>query len=222
MNTTDAPIRLLLVDDHTVVREGFAALLSLQPDFEVVGQAGSGQEGIAAYRRLQPDITMMDLSLPDIDGVVAIRTICGEFPHALIAVMTTFDNDERILSAVQAGARTYLIKTVSPDELHRTIRELARQGGDPRKLVRRSVYSGRIPLSQREISVLERMVAGEPNAAIAARLGVSTNTIKSHVRGILHKLQARSRTDAVAMALDLGIVERRARERGFGDNTSLT
>ena len=165
------------------------------------------------YRALLPDVTLMDLNLPDIDGVAAIRAICSDFPDACIAVMTTYDNDERILNAVRSGARTYLTKTTSPIELYRTIRELAVGGVDSRGLTRRTSRSGRVALSEREQAVLERMVYGDTNDDIAARLQVSTNTVKTHVRGILHKLHARTRTEAVAHALDLGIVERRPGRR---------
>lgn len=208
--TSEATIRLLLVDDHTVVREGFAALLNMQPDFQVVGQAGTGAEGVRLYAHLLPDVTLMDLSLPDIDGVAAIRAIRREFPNACIAVLTTYDNDQRILDAVRGGARTYLTKTTSPSDLYRTIRELALSGVDPRAaLIRRASKSGRVSLSEREHLVLERMVCGDTNDAIAARMDVTVNTVKTQVRSVLHKLDARSRTEAVTLALELGIVERR-------------
>jgi DNA-binding NarL/FixJ family response regulator len=212
---TDSRIRLLLVDDHTIVREGFAALLCLQPDFHVVGQAGTGQEAVRLYGALLPDVTLMDLNLPDIDGVAAIRAIRSEFPDACLAVLTTYDNDERILSAVRSGARTFLVKTTSPVDLYRTIRELAAGGRDPSwNLTRRALRpGGRVALSDREQAVLERMVSGDTNDGIALRLDVSVNTVKTHVRGILNKLQARTRTEAVARALELGIVERRANRR---------
>jgi DNA-binding NarL/FixJ family response regulator len=128
--------------------------------------------------------------------------------------MTTYDNDERILNAVRSGARTYLTKTTSPVDLYRTIRELAAGGVDRSgTLTRRASRSGRVRLSDREQAVLEQMVHGDTNEAIALYLDVSINTIKTHVRGILHKLQVRTRTEAVAHALELGIVERRKRSR---------
>lgn len=211
---TDMPIRLLLVDDHTVVREGFAALLSLQPDFQVVGQAGTGLEAVRLYRALLPDVTLMDLNLPDIDGAAAIRAIRSDFPVACIAVLTTYDNDERILNAVRSGARTYLTKSTAPMDLYRTIRELAAGEMTSRgTLTWRALRSPRVSLSEREQAVLERMVCGDTNDAIALHLDVSINTIKTHVRSVLQKLNARTRTEAVARALDLGIVERRKGHR---------
>lgn len=199
-------IRVMLVDDHRVVREGFAVLLGLQKDIAVVGQAGSGRESVALYRQLQPDVTLMDLSLPDIDGVSAIRLIRQEFPDACIAVLTTYDNDERILQAVRNGARTYLIKTVASHDLFRTIRDLADgRPTDPRGH-RGADRNEREGLTERELEVLRRMAVGQRNEAIAEALQISLNTVKSHVRAILRKLDAESRTQAVAHALARNII----------------
>lgn len=202
-----AAIRLLLVDDHRVVREAFAALLSLQADLHIVGQAGGGLEAVRLYRSLQPDVTLMDLNLPDIDGVAAIRAIRAEFPLAKIAVLTTYDNDERILAALRSGAQTYLIKTVTPSELNRAIRELAAGRSKPNIATQRSAERAeREPMSERELDVLRQMAAGERNEAIAEHLGISVNTVKSHVRAVLRKLNAETRTEAVAQAVARNIV----------------
>lgn len=202
-----APIRLLLVDDHRVVREAFAALLGLQADLRVVGQAGGGLEAVRLHRSLQPDVTLMDLNLPDIDGVEAIRAIRAEFPLARIAVLTTYDNDERILAALRSGAQTYLIKTVSPSELNRAIRELAAGRSKPNFAIQRSAERAeREPMSERELDVLRKMAAGERNEAIAEHLGISVNTVKSHVRAVLRKLNVETRTEAVAQAVARNIV----------------
>jgi|CXWL01.1.fsa_nt_gi DNA-binding NarL/FixJ family response regulator len=199
-------IRLLLVDDHVVVRAGFAALLNLQPDMRVVGQAATGQDGVRLYRELQPDVTLMDLNLPDIDGVAAIAAIRADSMDACIAVLTTYDHEERIQRALCAGARAYFIKTMEPTQLYRSIRALAAgawSGPMPGPAKRRE------PLSQRELEVLERIVAGERNQTIADALGLSCNTVKTHVCHILAKLEAETRTQAVARALETGIVIRR-------------
>lgn len=199
--------RVMLVDDHRVVREGFAVLLGLQKDIAVVGQAGSGRESVALYRQLQPDVTLMDLSLPDIDGVSAIRLIRQEFPDACIAVLTTFDNDERILEAVRNGARTYLIKTVASHDLFRTIRELADGRATDPRTNRAAERTERELLTERELVVLRRMAVGQRNETIAEALQISLNTVKSHVRAILRKLDAESRTQAVAHALARNIID---------------
>lgn len=203
----DRRIRVMLVDDHRVVREGFAVLLGLQKDIAVVGQAGSGRESVALYRQLQPDVTLMDLSLPDIDGVSAIRLIRQEFPDACIAVLTTFDNDERILEAVRNGARTYLIKTVASHDLFRTIRELADGRATDPRTNRAAERTERELLTERELVVLRRMAVGQRNETIAEALQISLNTVKSHVRAILRKLDAESRTQAVAHALARNIID---------------
>lgn len=203
----DRRIRVMLVDDHRVVREGFAVLLGLQKDIAVVGQAGSGRESVALYRQLQPDVTLMDLSLPDIDGVSAIRLIRQEFPEACIAVLTTFDNDERILEAVRSGARTYLIKTVASHDLFRTIRELADGRATDPRTSRTAERAERELLTERELVVLRRMSVGQRNETIAEALQISLNTVKSHVRAILRKLDAESRTQAVAHALARNIID---------------
>jgi DNA-binding NarL/FixJ family response regulator len=201
-------IRILLVEDHQVVRQGLAALLSTTDGLEVVGSVGDGVEAVAAYRRLRPDITLMDLRLPKMSGVDAIREIRGEFPEARVVVLTTYDGDEDIYRALQAGAKGYLLKGMPFEELLTTI--YAVHGGKSRitspvaeKLAER--VSGQ-QLTARELSVLERIVAGRANREIAADLFISEATVKTHVNSLLSKLGVVDRTQAATVAIQRGFV----------------
>ncbi len=213
--TTTGPIRILLVDDHAVVRQGFAALLKLQPDFLIAGHASSGREAIAQYPQLQPDIVLMDLNLPDIDGTVAIQAIVEHDRAARIIVLTMYDNEERLLRALRCGAKTYVLKTAEPDTLVDTIRNLAHNeaaadrpaAGNTAISPRRAMSSQRDLLSPRELSVLTHIARGKSNDEIATTLFMSVNTVKSHVRSVLLKLDAKSRTAAVARAVRLDIID---------------
>ena len=201
-------IRILLVEDHQVVRQGLAALLSTTDGLEVVGSVGDGVEAVAAYRRLRPDITLMDLRLPKMSGVDAIREIRGDFPEARVVVLTTYDGDEDIYRALQAGAKGYLLKGMPFEELLTTI--YAVHGGKSRitspvaeKLAER--VSGQ-QLTARELSVLERIVAGRANREIAADLFISEATVKTHVNSLLSKLGVVDRTQAATVAIQRGFV----------------
>jgi DNA-binding NarL/FixJ family response regulator len=201
-------IRILLVEDHQVVRQGLAALLSTTDGLEVVGSVGDGVEAVAAYRRLRPDITLMDLRLPKMSGVDAIREIRGEFPEARVVVLTTYDGDEDIYRALQAGAKGYLLKGMPFEELLTTI--YAVHGGKSRitspvaeKLAER--VSGQ-QLTARELSVLERIVAGRANREIAVDLFISEATVKTHVNSLLSKLGVVDRTQAATVAIQRGFV----------------
>ena len=213
--TTTGPIRILLVDDHAVVRQGFAALLNLQPDFRIAGHAASGREAIAQYPQLQPDIVLMDLNLPDIDGTVAIQTIVAQDRAARIIVLTMYDNEERLLRALRCGAKTYVLKTAEPETLVDTIRNLAHNetaadrsaAGNAANAQKQSMCSRRDLLSPRELSVLTHIARGKSNDEIASTLFMSVNTVKSHVRSVLLKLDAKSRTAAVARAVRLDIID---------------
>ncbi len=201
-------IRILLVEDHQVVRQGLAALLSTTEGLEVVGSVGDGVEAVAAFRTLRPDITLMDLRLPKMSGVDAIRAIRGEFPEARVVVLTTYDGDEDIFRALQAGARGYLLKGMPFEELLTTIHAV--HGGKSRitspvaeKLAER--VSGQ-QLTARELSVLERIVAGRANREIAADLFISEATVKTHVNSLLSKLGVVDRTQAATVAIQRGFV----------------
>jgi DNA-binding NarL/FixJ family response regulator len=201
-------IRILVVDDHNIVRQGLVALLNTVPDLQVVAEASDGEEAIAAHRTHKPDVTLMDLRLPKIGGADAITRIRAESPAARFIVLTTFDGDEDIFRALQAGAKGYLLKGMDIDELTDAIR---------------SVYAGksRIPafvaeklaermggpsLTTREIEVLKRIVAGRSNKEIASDLFISEATVKTHINSILGKLGVTDRTQAATTALQRGIV----------------
>ena len=202
------PIRILVVDDHHVVRQGLVALLNIMPEIKVVGQAADGAEAIKLYRSLHPDITLMDLQLPGLSGVEAIRRIRNEDPQARFIVLTTFDGDEDIYRALEAGARAYLLKGMTVEELTSAIKAV--HAGKTRispaiaeKLAER--MSGPA-LTIREQDVLERIVAGRSNKEIASDLNISEATVKTHINSLLGKLGVGDRTHAATVAIQRGIV----------------
>jgi DNA-binding NarL/FixJ family response regulator len=201
-------IRILVVDDHHVVRQGLVALLGIMSDIEVIGEASNGLEAIEQHRALRPDITLMDLQLPKLSGVDAIQRIRTEDPAARFIVLTTFDGDEDIYRALQAGAKAYLLKGMTVEELTSTIRIV--HSGKTRiaapiaeKLAER--MSGQA-LTSRELDVLERIVAGRSNKEIASDLNISEATVKSHINNLLGKLNVSDRTNAATVAIQRGIV----------------
>jgi two-component system NarL family response regulator len=201
-------IRIFVVDDHHVVRQGLVALLNIMPDIEVVGEASDGLQAVELYRELRPDITLMDLQLPKMGGVDAILKIRADDPAARFIVLTTFDGDEDIFRAIQAGAKAYLLKGMTVEELVSTIQAV--HGGKTRispaiaeKLAERMSSHA---LTARELRVLERIVAGRANKEIAADLDISEATVKSHINNLLGKLGVADRTHAATVALQRGIV----------------
>jgi DNA-binding NarL/FixJ family response regulator len=201
-------IRILVVDDHHVVRQGLVALLNIMPGIEVVGEASDGLEAIELHQSLHPDITLMDLQLPRLGGVDAILRIRAEDPAARFIVLTTFDGDEDIFRSLQAGARAYLLKGMTVEELTSTIQAV--HNGKTRisapiaeKLAER--MSGQA-LTARELAVLERIVAGRANKEIASDLDISEATVKTHVNNLLGKLGVSDRTHAATVAIQRGIV----------------
>jgi DNA-binding NarL/FixJ family response regulator len=204
----NAPIRIMLVDDHPIVRIGLAALIQTLPGMETVAQAGSGQEAIALYRRHAPDITLMDLRLPDISGVEVIRTICASAPEARFIVLTTYEGDEDIHQALQAGARGYIIKGLPHDLLTDAIKRV-HAGGRYLPQVVKQTLANRTPssdLSAREREVLVRIAQGKSNREIAAELDLAEITVKCRVSAILERLDVRDRTEAVVTALQRGLL----------------
>jgi DNA-binding NarL/FixJ family response regulator len=202
------PIRILVVDDHTVVRQGLVALLNTVPDLTVVAEASDGQEAVEIHRQYKPDITLMDLRLPKLSGADAISLIRQESPGARIIVLTTFDGDEDIFRALQAGAKGYLLKGTDIDELTAAIRSVyAGKSKIPafvaEKLAERM---GGPALTTRELEVLKRIVAGRSNREIASDLHISEATVKTHINSLLSKLNVSDRTQAATTALQRGIV----------------
>jgi DNA-binding NarL/FixJ family response regulator len=203
-----ASIRVLLADDHTIVRNGVSQILTEQPDIEVVAQAADGATAVALYRRVQPDVTLVDLRMPALDGVQVVEQIRREHPDAVLVVLTTFDADDDVERALLAGAKAYLMKDVSPADLVACVRTVHRGGTwvSPTvasKLVERMT---RVQLTLREMTVLRLVAAGKPNREIGKSLNISEGTVKIHVSHLLEKLGAQSRTDAVAKAAARGLI----------------
>ena len=204
----DGKIRILIVEDHHVVRQGFIALLKTIPDFEVVAEASSGEQAIEHFADQQPDITLMDLRLPGMGGVEAITRIRQASPEARIIVLTTFDGDEDIYRALQAGARGYLLKGMDLEELITAIRTVHRgKSRIPAAVAERLAERLAGPaLTERETDVLRLIVAGRSNKEIGAALFISEATVKTHINNMLSKLGVTDRTQAATTALQRGIV----------------
>ncbi len=205
-------IRLVVVDDHPVVRHGLVSMLKYEPDMQVVGEAGDGAEAVRVILEQQPDVVLLDLRLPQLSGIEVMKQTRPQVPHTRFLVLTTYDADEYIVPALSAGAQGYLLKDTLPEELTRAIRTLA-AGGSPlepavaaKLLTSMNASQSEDELSARELDVLKLLVAGASNKAIAAQLNVSENTVKSHLSHIFDKLQVQSRAEAVAVALQRGIV----------------
>ncbi len=201
-------IKIMIVEDHAVVRQGLAALLAITPDFTVVAQAADGRQAIEQFRRHQPDVTLMDLRLPNMTGVEAIARIRIDFPQARIIVLTTFDGDEDIYRALQAGARGYLLKGMTGEELIEAIRSVhAGKSRIPAPVAERLAERMSAPtLTGRETEVLELIVGGNSNKEIASALAISEATVKTHINSLLSKLGVTDRTQAATTALQRGIV----------------
>jgi len=210
-------IRVLLVDDHAVVREGLRAFLELQEGIEVAGEAADGQAGVAAAERLRPDVVLMDLVMPRLDGVGAMRELRSRLPDVKVIVLTSFADDEQLLPAVQAGAAGYLLKNAQPQELARAVR--AAHAGeavvDPhiaaRLLDSIAQPAGEPPADQltpREQEVLELIARGLSNKRIARELGIAEKTVKTHAGHVFAKLGVTDRTQAALLAVRTGLARR--------------
>jgi two-component system NarL family response regulator len=203
-----APIRLLVVDDHPVVRGGLVALLETVDDMKVVAEADDGREAFEQYRLHQPDVTLMDLRLRTVGGVEAIRLIRAKWPAARVIVLTTFDGDEDIYKAIQAGAKAYLLKGMSVEELISTIRSV-HQGRTRIPAAIAEKLAGRMAgpqLTNRELEVLQSIVLGRSNKEIGIDLSISEATVKTHINNLLAKLGVSDRTQASTAAIQRGIV----------------
>lgn len=217
-------IRIVLVDDQTLMRQGIQTLLELEPDLRVVGVAGTGREALAVVEREQPDVVLMDVRMPELDGVSATRALHERYPQIGVIILTTFDDDEYVFEGLKAGARGYLLKDVSSDDLAAAVRAVAAgqaliQPSIARKVVAEfsrlaagapampAEQSGLAqPLTERELEVLRALAAGLSNREIADRLVITEGTVKNHVSNLLGKLEARDRTQAVLRAQVLRLI----------------
>jgi DNA-binding NarL/FixJ family response regulator len=207
----DNKIRIVVIDDQAVVRQGFVALINTVADMEVVAEGTNGQQAIDLYREHKPDVMLIDLRMPVLSGVEAIAAIRREFPAARVIVLTTYDGDEDIYRSLQAGAQGYLLKDVFFEDLEEAIRKV--HGGSRRipaevaeRLAERMSGSN---LTGRELEVLQQIVAGKSNKEIGSQLNISEATVKSHINNILSKLGVSDRTQAATTALQRGIVHLR-------------
>jgi DNA-binding NarL/FixJ family response regulator len=217
-----APIRLLLVDDQQLIREGMRTLLEMEEGMRIVGEASDGAEAVEAFEELSPDVVLMDIRMPRMDGVEATRRIRAGHPEARVLVLTTFNEDALVFEAVRAGARGYLLKDVSGADLSAAIRSIAGGGAalqpsvalkvmdafarmaQPTKAAAQSLVE---PLSSRERAVLGLLAKGLSNKEIASRLYLAEGTVKNHVSAILQKIDARDRTQAALKAREMGLLE---------------
>jgi DNA-binding NarL/FixJ family response regulator len=208
MNTDQAPIRILAVDDHPLVRAGVAALLAGQSDMALVAEASNGREAIEQFRIHHPDVTLMDLQMPEMNGVDAMIAICAEFPAARIIVLTTYTGDVQVLRALKAGARAYLLKSLVRKDLVETIRlvHAGKKRMVPEVAADLAEHATDDALSAREIEVLKLISGGNANKEVAAQLSITEETVKVHVKSILSKLGANDRTHAVTIGLKRGII----------------
>jgi DNA-binding NarL/FixJ family response regulator len=205
---SDNPIKIMVIDDQAVVRQGFVALINTVPDMAVVAEGTNGKQAIDLYRLHRPDVTLMDLRMPELGGVEAILAIRREFPDARVIVLTTYDGDEDIYRSLQAGAQGYLLKDMFFEELEDAIRKVhAGSRRIPAHVAERlAERMGSSDLTGREIAVLQEIVAGNSNKAIAHRLNITEATVKSHINNILSKLGVSDRTQAATTALQRGLV----------------
>ena len=210
------PIRVLLTDDHAIVRKGVRALLATERDIQVVGEAGNGAEAVAKAETLCPDVILMDLMMPELDGIEATRQITANIPGARVIVLTSFAADDKVFPAIKAGALGYLLKDSGPEELLRAIRQVYR--GEPSlepSIARKVLFElaqppkqqplTADPLTERELDVLRLIAQGCSNKEIALNLSVSELTVRTHVSNVLSKLHVASRTQAALYALQKGI-----------------
>jgi len=213
-------IKILIVDDHEVVRDGIAAMLGRQPDFSVIGEANNGKAAVEKAGDLRPDLILMDLRMPEMTGVEAMRHIRRENAEVKFIVLTTYDSDEYIFDAIEAGAKGYLLKDASREELFQAVRAVHRgesliEPGVASRLLDRlaqlSRQSRQPPvsniLSERETEVLQQMATGAANKAIASTLSISESTVKTHIANIFQKLGVNQRTEAVTKAMSIGIIK---------------
>jgi DNA-binding NarL/FixJ family response regulator len=209
MSAASGPIRILVVDDHPLLREGIAALVGGQTDMTLVAECSNGREAVQAFRTHVPDVTLMDLQMPEMSGLDAIGAIRGEFPDARIIVLTTYSGDVQVVRALQAGARGYLLKNLVHKELLDTIRAVhaGKKMVSPEASYELAEHATDDALTKAEIDVLRLIAGGNANKQIADLLSVTEETVKGRVRNILSKLGANDRTHAAMIGLKRGIIE---------------
>jgi DNA-binding NarL/FixJ family response regulator len=209
MGTVPKLIRVLAVDDHSLLRKGIAALVNAEPDMKLIAEASNGQEAVETFRLHRPDVTLMDIQMPGFNGIEAISRIQSEFPDARIIVLSTYTGDAQVVKALRAGARAYILKGHVHRELLETIRAV--HGGQkkipPDIAAELAEHATDDELTQREIDVLRLIAAGNSNKLIADQLSIGEATVKSHVTNILSKLGANDRVHAVTIGLKRGIIE---------------
>lgn len=202
-------IRVLSVDDHPLMHEGIAALVNNQPDMALVAEASNGRRALEKYRESQPDVTLMDLRLPDMNGIQAMCAILEEYPSARVVILSMFEGDVEIQRALKAGARAYLLKTTPPKEIAETIRRVhaGKKYIPPEIAAHLAEHYSTEDLTARETEVLRHVAGGNRNRDIAERLFISEETVKVHIKHIMDKLDASDRTQAVAIAIQRGIIQ---------------
>jgi DNA-binding NarL/FixJ family response regulator len=199
---------VLLVDDHALLRTGVANIINQEPDLRVVAEAGNGVEAIEAYERHHPDVTLLDLRMPVMEGVEAVRQIRERDPRARVIVLTTYDTDEEISRALKAGAKAYVLKDISADDLLACIREVlaGKTYLAPAAAAKLAEGVTRVRLTPRELATLQLMADGKANKEIASELGISERTVKTHLGHLFEKLGVTSRTEAIGVATRRGLV----------------
>ncbi len=219
-------IKILLVDDQTLIRQGIRLLLEIEPDVQVIGQAANGMEAIQQAEALHPDVILMDVRMPEMDGVAATREITARFPEVGVIILTTFEDDETIFDGLEAGARGYLLKDVSSEEMAQAVRRVAagealiqpritrkvlaefsrRAAGNVRQINQKAKESFPVPLTERELEVLQALARGLSNREIADQLVITEGTVKNHVSKLIEKMGVRDRTQAVLKGQELGLI----------------
>jgi DNA-binding NarL/FixJ family response regulator len=203
------PIRVLVVDDHPLMRDGIAIGLADEPDIQLVAEASDGSAGIEAFRKYKPDVTLMELQMPDMSGIEAMQVIRSEFPNACIIVLTTYRGDVHVTNALRSGARAFLLKSTLRNDLCDTIRAVhaGRYVLSPQAASALAEHASDSELSRRELEVLRGAVRGQANKTIGVELGISEDTVKVHMKNLFAKLGVRDRTQAAMVAIGRGFVQ---------------